>query len=159
MSGVEDTRTRIQYAIQQSMNRSVMTIARADWEVMINADGLPTKVDSLPHPFSAVMKNAQVVAVAASGYHNPDPGFDIVRLDEKDDPYIYNVDHYTVIQTLGLHQSYRAFVAKAGVEESSALQQCMDEYVFVVKRTPGEVPDHWAEELPQRVRDARTKGL
>mgnify|MGYP006168154507 CR=1 FL=1 len=154
----EDTKRRLEYATQHILNRNVMTMPRSDWESLIREDGKPTQVTSLGSPFQGVMHDAQVVAIAASGYHNTDPGIDIVRHDEKDAPYVHNTDHYTVCQTLTLHSDYDAIANTAGVADSPQLRECLNEYVFVVKRNPGEFSDHWSIELPERIRNAREKG-
>jgi hypothetical protein len=50
------------------------------------------------------MREAEVVAVAASGIANPDPGLDMVSTDLKDAPTIFNTDHYTVVERLTKHR-------------------------------------------------------
>ena len=158
MDKAEQTKTKLKFAAQNILGRSVMVIPRSDWEKLIREDGQPTQVNSLGAPFANVIHEAQVVAVAASGHQNPDPGIDIVRRDDRDAPYIYNIDHYTVVQTLCIHDAYNAILTKAGVSDSPELQQCLDHNVFVIKQHPTETRDHWSEDFPVRIKNARMKG-
>lgn len=157
MDDSDSTTRRLLFATERVLGRSVMAMPRADWESLIREDGAPTRVSSLGSPFQGVMHDAEIVAVAASGYHNRDPGIDFVRLDERDAPYIHNIDHYTVCQTLTLHNDYAQIIKVAGIDDSPELQKCLYDFVFIVKRTPEEIDDHWCVELPERIKSAREK--
>ena len=158
MTEIENNKNRILFGSTKVLNRNVMVMDRTDWETMIDRKGNITLVNSLAAPLTNVMNEAEVVAVTASGYHAPKPGIEIVRKDSKDDPYIYNIDHYTVVQTFCQHPEYETIVNKAGVVNSPNLQQCLTQYVFVVKNKPNESEDHWAKELPIRIKNALEKG-
>lgn len=157
MDDSNSPKRRLLFATERVLGRSVMTIPREDWQSLIREDGAPTRVSSLGSPFQGVMHSAEIVAVAASGYYNCDPGIDIVRLDERDAPYIHNIDHYTVCQTLTLHNDYAQIIKMAGIDDSPELQKCLYDVVFVVKQTPDETDDHWCVELPERIKNAREK--
>ena len=53
---------------------------------------------NVPPPSSGLVSMAANVMTAGSGICNPSPGIDVVCLDLKDEPYIYNIDHYTVFE-------------------------------------------------------------
>ena len=89
---------------------SVITINTQDWKKLVRVDGLPTVVEQIPEKLSGVIRDAEVVAVAASGIVNPNPGIDIVRKDLKDAPTIYNTDHYTVAERLTEHPDYSSIL-------------------------------------------------
>ncbi len=146
---------RLKYATQNVLNRSVTTVTRSEWEALVHPEGYVTNVQMLPKPFMNVMHEAQVVAVTASGIQNPDPGIDVVRLDEKDAPNIYNIDHYTVVQTFCLHPKYETIIKKAGVEDSQQLQDCLMQNVFVVKQKANKTKNHHEPEIPKHIRNAR----
>jgi hypothetical protein len=158
MDKAEYVKTKLQFAFQKFLGRSVITMPRPDWERLIREDGQPTQVKSLGSPFADVMYEARVVAVAASGHQNPDPGIDVVRRDDRDAPYIYNIDHYTVVQTPCLHDAYKTILTKIGITDSPELQKCLNDIVFVVKQHPTETENHWSEDIPARVKNAREKG-
>lgn len=158
MDKAEYTKTKLQFAMRKILGRSVMAMPRSDWEKLIREDGKPTQVSSLGAPFANVMHEAQVVAVAASGHQNPNPGIDIVRRDDRDAPYIYNIDHYTVVQTLRLHDAYNTILTKTGITDSPELQQCLNHNVFVVKQDSTETDNHWTEDIPAQIKNAHKKG-
>ena len=87
---------------------SVVTVNFHDWQNLVRVDGAPTVVEQIPEKLSGVMRDAEVVAVAASGIANPNPGINIVRKDVKDAPMIYNTDHYTVVERITSHPDYGA---------------------------------------------------
>jgi hypothetical protein len=103
------------------------------------------------------MHDAMVVAVAASGNINPDPGFDIARYDPDDAPYVYNIDHYEVIERLNSHPEYQAILKTAGLSDSPALQAQLAGNVLLMLRDPAETSDHWCKQLPHRINIARHK--
>lgn len=148
---------RIKYATKRVLNKSVSTMSRQAWERLILNDGVITEVNSLGAPFENVMQDAAVVAAAAAGYNCSSPGIDIVRYDMKDAPYVYNIDHYTVVQSFHLHNEFQKIVKTAGVENSVLLEQCLDEYVFIVKQKPNEIIDHWSKTLPKHIKNAQKK--
>lgn len=158
MTDIDDTKCRLLFATKHVLKRSVMMMQLSDWESLIREDGVPTQVNSLGKELQSVIDDAQVVAIAASGCCNPDPGIDIVRHDECDAPYVHNIDHYTVCQNLAQHSQYAQIANTAGVTNSPELQQCLSKYVFVVKQTPDETADHWTIDLPERVKNACERG-
>jgi hypothetical protein len=87
---------RLRCFMENLYEHSVITIGNRDWQRLVRSDGRPTVVEQVPEKLSGVMRDAEVVAVAARGIANPNPGIDIVRKDLKDAPTIFNTDHYTV---------------------------------------------------------------
>ena len=148
---------KLAYAAQHVLNRDVLVMRRSDWHTLVRNDGSPTLMNDAPEVVAGVLLDAIVIAVAASGRINPDPGFDIVRYDEKDAPHIYNIDHYQVVERLTSHPEYIRICKAAGVKNSGDLAKSLDDNVFVIKRLPSDTPDHWRTDLPQRINVARHK--
>jgi hypothetical protein len=157
MSDHDPTLSKLKYASSRVLNRDVLAMRRATWEHLVNGDGSPTLMNEPPEPVKGVMQEAMVVAVAASGQMNPDPGFDIVRYDPNDAPHIYNVDHYKVLENLAIHPEYDTIRNTAGVRQSEELTNCLNNHVFVVRNEESETPDHWSKDLPDRIKIARHK--
>ena len=101
---------------------------------MVREDGLPTRWDQVqvPAPFSAVFAKAVVMSVAGSGICIPDPGFDIVRYDPKDAPWVYNIDHYTVFEDLRKHPHFDLLIQRYGIAQTIGLRELINTRVFVV---------------------------
>lgn len=123
---------------------------------MVRDDGLVTTLEEVPEKLSGVMKDAEVVVAVASGIATPSPGIDIVRRDPKDAPYIYNTDHYMVVEKLTAHPDYLSFVRRAGVQDSEELRRTVNSWVWIVGpfRDPAA---HWSIEVPQHIQTAKAK--
>ena len=140
---------RIRYSLEHIIARSVVTFPRSEWSRLVEPTGTPTRLVSAPPPLSRVAIDAKVLLVAASGVVNDDPGIDIVRHDPADAPYIYNIDHYAVIENLHLHPTYRKVLRVAGVPESAALGSYLRDNVFMVG--PYQLDYHHVIEIPQQI--------
>jgi len=147
---------RLRYFMENLYGHSVVTINMTDWKNLVRLDGLPTTVEQIPEKLSGVMRDAEVVAVAASGIANANPGIDIVRKDPKDAPMIYNTDHYTVVERLTEHSDYPDILKRTKVEDSKALRDTLNSWVWIVgpERDP---TNHWAEEIPEYIKNAAKK--
>jgi hypothetical protein len=147
---------RLRYFMENLHGRSVITINTQDWKSLVRVDGSPTVVEQIPDKLSGVMRDAEVVAVAASGKVNPNPGIDIVRKDLKDAPTIYNTDHYTVVERLTEHPDYSGILKRTKVEDSKALQETLNSWVWIIgpERDP---TNHWVEEIPEYIKNAAKK--
>jgi len=147
---------RLRYFMENLYGHSVITINTMDWKNLVRNDGLPTVVEQIPEKLSGVMRNAEVVAVAASGIANANPGIDIVRKDPKDAPTIYNTDHYTVVERLTEHPDYPDILKRTKVEDSQALQETLNSWVWIIgpERDP---TNHWIEEIPDYIKNAAKK--
>jgi hypothetical protein len=97
-----------------------------------------------------------VVIAVASGIANQSPGLEIVRRDPADAPFIYNTDHYTVIENLTGHPEYLTFVRRAGVQDSIELRSAIDSWVWILGPTRDRAV-HWSKEIPGYIRDAKEK--
>lgn len=119
-------------------------------------DGSVTKLEEIPHKIAGVQTDAEVVVAVASGIANICPGIDIVRKDPKDAPFIYNTDHYAIIEHLTHHPEYTTFVRRAGVCDSIELRQAIDSWVWIIGplREPS---THWSTEIPQFIKNAKYK--
>jgi hypothetical protein len=147
---------KIRYYMKYHFEHSVIAISATEWSTLVESDGQPTLVEEVPNQISAVLSEAEVVVVAASGISNPNPGIDLVRKDIKDAPYIYNTDHYMVIERLPSHPAYSRILGGAGVEDSPELQETLNSRVWIIG--PERDPEHhWATEVPKHIRNARKK--
>ena len=88
----------VQCALQRIEGKSVITLPREEWHHLVLPSGEPTRFKEVPRPLGGLMRMAAHVITAGSGVANPDAGIDVVRYDPDDAPYIYNIDHYTVIE-------------------------------------------------------------
>ncbi len=136
--------------------KAVRALPRNDWDALVRADGTPTVLDDAPAPLDGVSRDAHLTCAAASGVLNPDPGIDLIRYDPDDHPYIYNIDHYLVIEDITAHPRYAEFLDAAGVEDSALLRQELGKWVYTVG--PQKLPDHhWSVEIPKHIRDAKRR--
>jgi hypothetical protein len=115
-----------------------------------------TKLEEIPQKLSGVQRDAEVVIAVASGIANQSPGLEIVRRDPADAPFIYNTDHYTVIENLTGHPEYLTFVRRAGVQDSIELRSAIDLWVWILGPTRDRAV-HWSKEIPGYIRDAKEK--
>lgn len=147
---------RLRYFMENLYGHSVITINMTDWKNLVRIDGKPTVVEQIPEKLSGVMRDAEVVAAAASGIANANPGIDIVRRDLKDAPMIYNTDHYTVVERLTEHPNYLDILKRTKVEDSQLLQETLNQWVWVIgpERDP---TNHWAKEIPEHIKNATKK--
>jgi hypothetical protein len=147
---------RIRYFMQYAQGHSVITIGNQVWNQLVRQDGKPTLLEGVPQKLSGVMQDATVVVMAASGAHALDPAIQITRLDEKDYPYIYNTDHYSVIERLSRYPGYHEILGRTNIKDSELLRNTIDSWAWIIgpKKPPG---IHWSKEIPQYVRDAEKK--
>ena len=144
---------RIEYAIERVMNASVITLSRQDWENLVNSE--PTKINLAPKEMKGFFLPASLVSVVGSGIYNPSPGLDVVRYDPTDSPYVYNIDHYRVLEQFSKDPNYQRVVSMAGVKDSDILQATFLENVFIVG--PYHIDNHWCEEIPKAIKKAKPK--
>jgi hypothetical protein len=122
---------------------------------MILPNGEPTRVSEVPEPFSGITQTASIVAVTACGFCNPNSQIELVRFDAKDKPYVYNIDQYTVIQTLNLHPRYQEILSVAGIQENKELSNFLRENVLIIG--PDRPDYHWVKDLPEHIKNAKIK--
>jgi hypothetical protein len=113
-------------------------------------------VDQIPEKLSGVMRDAEVVAVAASGIANSNPGIDIVRKDLKDAPTLFNTDHYTVVERLSEHPDYPSLLKRTNIQDSKALQETLNSWVCIIG-PESDPTHHWAQEIPEYIKNATKK--
>jgi hypothetical protein len=148
--------TRLRYFMESLYGHSVITIGNQDWQRLVRPDGQPTVVEQIPEKLSGVMRDAEVVAVAASGIANPNAVIDIVRRDLKDAPNIFNTDHYTVVERVTTHPDYPSIVKRANINDSEPLRQTLDSWVWIIG-PERDSSHHWAEEVPKYIKNAKRK--
>ncbi|MBI5207549.1 MAG: hypothetical protein HY934_07130 [Candidatus Firestonebacteria bacterium] len=134
-----DLKDKIKFATQKRFNRKTMIMPRNAWEELVHHNGQLTDVSSIGVPLTGVMKEANLIAMTAAGFNNPNPGIDIIRYDEKDHPYVVNIDQYTVVQSFQMHEKFNDVLSLAGLKDSQDLQRCLIENVFIVKKSEEEI--------------------
>jgi len=147
---------RLNFALGSLFEHSVVTAPATQWREIVYSDGRSTLLEQAPGPLSSVHKSAVVVAVAASGAATKNPGIDIVRYHQRDFPYVYNVDHYTVIEDFQLHVDYQRILQRFRIPDSSELQEMLRTWIFIVgpQKIDG---SHWSTVIPEFIRDAKKK--
>ena len=114
---------RLQFSLEHVTHNSVFIVERTDWEQLIDISGEPVKLASIPSPITGLVSMASHVMAAGSGIYNSSPGIDVVRHDLADEPYIYNIDHYTVLENLLSTPLYQEAIKVARIEETEELNQ------------------------------------
>jgi hypothetical protein len=146
---------RIAYSLKHHEEKTAAIFSRSDWNTLVLASGEPTRLTRPPVPLENVVDQASVVAIAASGQVNPDPGIDVVRLDGKDKPFVYNLDHYKVVENLQQHPQYDSILKTAGLTQAEDLDAALEEHVFIVGPFDKDYPGHWAEDIPVHIANAK----
>lgn len=150
-----ENKDRFQYALEHVTDKSVFIVERIEWERIVDESGEPVKLADVPLPISGLVSMAAHVMTAGSGIYNPSPGIDVVRSDPKDKPYIYNIDHYTVLENFASAPLYQEALKVARIEETEELNQYVQSHVFVVG--PFRENNHWVAEIPKQIREAQQK--
>jgi hypothetical protein len=150
-----ENQDRLQYALEHVTRNSVFIVERADWERIVDKSGNPVRLANVPLPITGLVSMAAHVMAAGSGIYNPSPGIEVVRYDPADEPYIYNIDRYTVFEHFASAPIYQEALKVARIEENKELDEFIQSHVFVVG--PFREDNHWVEEIPQHIRDAKQK--
>ena len=151
-----ENKHRFQYALEHITDKSVFIIERIEWERIVDESGEPVKLENVPQPISGLVTMAAHVMTAGSGIYNPSPGIDVVRSDPRDKPYIYNIDHYTVLENFVSAPLYQEALKVARIEETEELNEYIQSHIFVVG--PFREDNHWVEEIPKQILEAKQKG-
>jgi hypothetical protein len=146
---------RIQCALEHITDKSVFIIERDQWERMLDDSGEPIRLANVPQPISGLVSVAAHVMTAGSGIYNHSPGIDVVRYDPADEPYIYNIYHYTVLENFASAPLYQEALKVAGISATEELNKFIQSNVFVVG--PYHQDNHWEEEIPKHIREAKLK--
>jgi hypothetical protein len=114
---------RFKYALEHVTDKSVFILERVEWERIVGESGEPIKFANVLSPISGLVSMAAHVMTAGSGIYNPSPGIDVVRLDPADKPYIYNIDHYTVMENFTSTPLYHEALNVPSIEETEDLRE------------------------------------
>lgn len=147
---------RITYAIKHAQGKAVVAFSFEDWQSLIRTDGNVTVLNQIPGPLNNDQLKACTIATVASGIANPIPGIDVLRYDEQDNPYVVNIDHYSVVENLSFTPLYHQALKIANIEDSAELRAEIDTHVFVIKEDP-DPNNHWVQDIPKYVLDAQKK--
>jgi hypothetical protein len=146
---------RIYFALRRIEEKSVVSFGYADWCRMVRADGTVTELEQLPPSIQNPSLAASTIVAVASGVANPDPGCDVLRHDPADMPFIINLDHYSIIENLHLHDVYHEVLKVARIEDTQELRFELQNSVYVIKEPPNDY--HWLQEFPQFVLEAKKR--
>jgi hypothetical protein len=146
---------RLYYAVQKIYSASVVSFGYADWFRLVRPDGAITELEELPPKLNNPNLAAVTVVAVASGIANVQPGMDVLRHDPQDAPYILNLDHYTVLENLHLHEIYPEALSVAGIEDSPTLRFELQNNVYVIKEPPND--HHWMKDFPAYILEAKKR--
>lgn len=147
---------RFKFALEHVADNSVFIVDRTEWERMVDESGEPIRIENVPPTLSGLVSVSAHVMTAGSGIYNPSPGMDVVRLDPNDAPYIYNIYHYTVMEHFSSASIYQQVLTVAQIEGSAELDKFIQDHVFVVGPYR-EDNNHWVEEIPKHIKNAKQK--
>ena len=122
-------------------DRSVLTMARSEWNRLSLRFGEPVTLDVQRTPIAAVDKQASVVGAFGQLHSSATAQITIMRYDEKDAPTPINVDKYTVWTDMSGHRSLNQMISGASTQHNTNFSKFLEENVFIIKQDPG--PDHW----------------
>lgn len=146
---------RIYYAVRKIENKSVATVGYGDWMRLVRPDGEITELEALPAGINHPSLAASTIVAVASGIVVAQPGMDVFRYDAKDTPYVINLDHYTIIENLHLHDVYPEALKVAHLDDTPELRWELQNNVYVIKEPPND--NHWLTEFPKYVLEAKKK--
>lgn len=146
---------RVYFALRRIENNSVASLGYADWYRMVRPDGSVTEFEQLPETIRTPSLEAATLAVVGSGIANPQPGWDVLRYDPADEPFIVNLDHYRIVENLHLHEVYSEVLKIAKVEDTPELRFELQNNVYVIKEPPNDY--HWLKDFPDFVLNAKKR--
>lgn len=147
---------KIYYVLRNIEDKPVSMMGYADWFRLIRPDGNVTELVELPEAINNPSLNAATIVATASGIVNPTPGIDVFRYDQNDDPYVINMDHYTVIENFHMHDDYPKVLEMADIEDTQELKWELQNYIYIIKNPPIE-DQHWFKDFPEFVLQAKKK--
>jgi hypothetical protein len=127
--------------------RSVIRMARRDWESAMGRTGEPVALDVTQTPLGRVAP--KVVAAVAEPHAPGISRIEIYRYDAKDAPTPINVDRFLVLEDPTVRWDVGTIVVSASTEDNFNLRDYLRHYVFLVKEDRG--PDHWLPALPGKI--------
>ena len=146
---------RFYYALNRIEDKSVATMDYEVWRRLVRPDGKLTELEQLPDTINNPLLAAMTIAAVASGIAVSRPGMDVLRHDPEDAPYIINLDHYTIIENLHLHEVYPEALRVAGLDDTPELRYELENRIYIIKEPPNE--NHWMQDFPQYVLDAKKR--
>lgn len=149
-----DPAVRAYFGLLHHTGYAGVTGCAFQWQQQVTGNGTPVQIYEVPPPLENVRREAEVVAIVASG-NCPNPGLDVIRYDEKDAPFVYNVDHYQVVENLLLHPAYPQVLKIAGIQDSEPLRETLKSWIFLLG--PERPDDHWRKTLPEYLQKAADK--
>ncbi len=146
----KDGKERYMFALGHHRNKSVFAVHKDDWQNNYLPSGYNCTATAYfgapPRELSDVCKDATVVGVELSLREDEPKPMDIVRLDSKDAPKIFNRDRYHVYHSPCLATSYPLVVEKYGIEDSQQLRDQLNDYVFLIGPDKNN-PDHHTSQV------------
>lgn len=132
----DDAQDRYLYALGNHKDKSVFAIPKKTWNGEYVPNGLEctatTYFKDTPSDFKELCANATVVGVELSNKENNPTPLNIVRIDSKDAPDIFNRDRYELYDIPSTSTTYQSVIGKYGIEESKELKQFINDNYFLV---------------------------
>jgi hypothetical protein len=135
---------------QHRAGRSVLSMARSDWDRLSQGTTGPVRLDIAQTPLAGIASDASVIAAVA--YQPSDSGNGevvVYRHDSADEPTPVNVDKYAVLRNIASDPRLPSLISAASTKDNDNLRRYLTDNVFIVRKNPGR--DHWLRELPTAV--------
>src|SRR5580765_6230613 len=127
----------------------ILTLPMSTWEAMKPKLSKAVGVDVMQMPFSAVVRDAIVLAAMAERFTSTGIEVVVYRDDPNDAPKRVNVDRYAVLEDVASRADLPQIMGSTSAEDNSNLRDYLGQNVFLVKKSPG--PAHHLLELPAHV--------
>jgi|GEM_PF-4013673 len=139
-----DQAQRYIFALGHRANKSVFAMTKTDYETYKSAglnSGATLYFQQPPAQLASVSAEATVVGVELTMDENDAKSLDVVRLDSKDAPRIFNRDRYLVYESPCLATAFPAVLSQHGIEDTPELREQLENHVLVIGPYKN-IPDH-----------------
>lgn len=150
MPKIQPNAPRFQSLLERYEDRQILLMKRRDWEaIRANGGGIVSiKRDDLEaFPFYSHFLKPKIVG---ANIHKTAGVFKIkiYRYDATDAPTPYNVDEYEVWEEIPPIYNIGQMVVAASTDNDENFSNYLQDHVFLRKRRPEEIENHWLPELP-----------
>jgi hypothetical protein len=133
--------------------RRIFIMRKDDWDSLDIRKGTPVLLDFEENDifaFGSISNQPDFLAAIASRT-DEEVSIAIYRKDPKDDPYLVNLDRYTVWESFPpqIYVQRNEMIQTADTNADDNFMHYEEDHVFMVKEDASE--DHWLRELPSTV--------
>jgi len=132
------------YALKHHADKGVLSVDKYTWSQFKSAglsSGCTLYFKDPPAGLARISSQATVIGVELSNNPTELNSLDVVRLDSKDAPKIYNLDQYKVYESPCLATAYPAILSKYGIEDSPELREQLEDHVLLIGPYK-DIPNH-----------------